>query len=81
MTNLHTKFEDPCSKLLIGQGSGLQCNCDLDLQPRNIKINKGHLLVMINHHTKLKDPRAMNSLVIDLTRFPFYLVSPIEFLG
>ena len=31
----------------------LKCHCDLDLWPRNPKFNRGHLLVMTNHHTKL----------------------------
>ena len=32
---------------------------------------RGHLLVMTNHHTKLEDPWAMSSLVIDQTRFVY----------
>ena len=49
----------------------LKCHCDLDLWPRNPKFNRGHLLVMTNHHTKLEDPWAMSSLVIDRTRFVY----------
>ena len=49
----------------------LKCHCDLDLWPRNSKINRGHLLVMTSHHTKLEDPWAISSLVIDRTNF-FY---------
>ena len=46
---------------------------NLDLWPRNPKVNRGHLLVMTNHHTKLEDPWAMSSLVIDRTRFVYGL--------
>ena len=42
-----------------------------DLWPRNPKFNRGQLLVMTNHHTKLEDPWAMNSLFIDRTRFVY----------
>ena len=42
-----------------------------DLWPRNPKFNKGHLLVMTNHHTKFEDPWAMSSLVIGRTRFVY----------
>ena len=41
---------------------------DLDLRPRNRKLNRGHLLVMSNH--KSEDPMAMSSLVIDRTDQP-----------
>ena len=44
---------------------------DFDLWPRNPKSNRGHQLVMTNHHTKLEDPWAMSSLVIDRTRFVY----------
>ena len=47
----------------------LKCHYDLDLRPRNPQFNMGHLLVMTNHHTKLEDPWAISSLVIDRTRF------------
>ena len=36
---------------------------------RNPKFNRGHLLVMTNHNTKLEDSWAMSSLVIDRTMF------------
>ena len=49
----------------------LKCHCDLDLLPRNPKINRGHLLVMTNPNTKLEDPWAMSYLVIDRTRFVY----------
>ena len=49
----------------------LICLCDLGLWPRNPKFNRGHLLVMNNHHTKLEDPWPMSSLVIDWTRFVY----------
>ena len=49
----------------------LECHCDLDLWPRNPKFNRGHLLDMTNHHTKLEDPCAKSFLVIDRTRFVF----------
>ena len=49
----------------------LKCHCDLDLWPRNPKFNRGHLLVMTKHHTKLEDPLAMSSLVTDWTRFVY----------
>ena len=39
--------------------------------PRNPKFNRDHLLVMTNNHTKLEDPWAMSSLVIDRTRFVY----------
>ena len=45
--------------------------CHLDLWPRNPKFSGGHLLVMTKHHTKLEDPRAMSSVVIDRTRFVY----------
>jgi hypothetical protein len=35
----------------------------------DLKINRGHMLVMTNHHTKFEDPRPKCSLVI--TRKPF----------
>ena len=35
----------------------------------NPKINRGHLLVMSNLHTKFEDPWSMCSQVIDQTRF------------
>ena len=50
----------------------LKYHCDVDLWPRNPKFNKfnrGHLLIMTNHHTKLKDHWAMSSLV--KTRFVY----------
>ena len=34
----------------------LNCHCDLNLWPRNPKFNRGCLLVMTNHYTKLEDP-------------------------
>ena len=40
-----------------------------DLETPNSIV--GHLLVMTNHHTKLEDPWAMRSLVIDRTRFVY----------
>ena len=49
----------------------LKCHCDLDLCPRNPKFNRGHLLVMNKHHTKLEDPWVMSSLVIARTRFVY----------
>ena len=49
----------------------LKCHCDLDLSPRNPRFNRGHLLVMTNHHTKVENPWAMSSLVIDRTRFAY----------
>ena len=48
-----------------------QCHCDLYLRPRNTKFNRGHLLVMTNHCTKLEDPWAMSSLVNDQRRFAY----------
>ena len=51
----------------------LKCHCDLDLSPRNPKLNRGHLLVMTNNHAKLEDPWAMSSLVIDRTRYVYGL--------
>jgi hypothetical protein len=42
----------------------LQGQCALDP-----KINRGHLLVMTNHHTMFEVPRPKRSLVID--RKPF----------
>ena len=39
--------------------------------PRNHRFNRVHLVVMTNHHTKLEDPWAMSSLVIDWTRFVY----------
>ena len=47
----------------------LKCHCDR--WPWNPKVNRGHLLVMTNHHTKLEDPWAMSSLLIDQTRFVY----------
>ena len=46
----------------------LKCHCDLDLET---PFNRGQLLVMTNHHTKLEDPWAISSLVIDQTRFVY----------
>ena len=37
----------------------------------NPKFNRGQLLVMTNHHTKLEEPLAISSLVIDRTRFVY----------
>ena len=34
----------------------LKCHFYLDLKPRNPKFNRGHLLAMTNHRTKLEDP-------------------------
>ena len=45
----------------------LNLNVTFDLE----KFNSCHLLVMTNHNTKLEDPWAMNSLVIDQTRFVY----------
>ena len=47
----------------------LKRHCGIDFLPRNPKFNKGHLLVMTNHHTKSQDPWAMSSLIIDLKMF------------
>ena len=44
---------------------------DLDFWHRNPKFNRGHLLVMTNPRTKLEDPWATSSLVIDQTRFVY----------
>jgi hypothetical protein len=49
---------------MIGNRFYLQGQCDLDL-----KINRGHLLVMKNHHTKFEVPRPKRSLVINLKPF------------
>ena len=49
----------------------LKCYCVLDLWPRNPKFNRGHILVMTNHHTKIENPWALSSLVIDQTRFVY----------
>jgi hypothetical protein len=49
--------------LLIGNRFYQQGQCDLDLCPLDLKINIGHLLVMINHHTKFEVPRPKQSLV------------------
>ena len=49
----------------------LKCHCDLDLWSRNPIFNRGHLLFMTNHHTKLEDPWAINSVDIDRTRFVY----------
>ena len=49
----------------------LKCHCDLDLWPRNPKVNRGHLLIMTNHLTKLEYPWDMSSLVIDRTSFVY----------
>jgi len=43
---------------------------DLDLWPCDLKINRGHLQVMINLPMKFHDPRRMRSWVI--IRKPFY---------
>jgi len=43
---------------------------DLDLWPSDLKINRGHLQVMINLAMKFHDPRRMNFWVI--IRKPFY---------
>ena len=51
----------------------LKFQCDLDLRPSNLKFNRGHLPVMTNQHSKLENPWAMSSLVIDLTRFVYGL--------
>ena len=42
-----------------------------DLETPNSIGNRGHLLIMPNHDTKLEDPRPMCSQVIDLTRFVY----------
>jgi hypothetical protein len=42
---------------------------DLDLWPLDPKINRDHLLVMSNHHTKFEVPRPKRSLVIDRNLF------------
>ena len=47
----------------------LKYHCDHNLYSRNLKFNRDHLLVMTNYHTKLEDPWAMSSQVIDWTRF------------
>ena len=39
----------------------------------NPQIQSIHLLVMTNHNTKLEDPWAMSTLVIDRTRFVYWL--------
>ena len=36
-----------------------------------IPNSRGHLLIMTNHNTKLEDPWAMISLVIDRIRFVY----------
>ena len=56
-------------KLKTGQCFDSQCYCNLDLWPRNIKVNSGHLLVLTNLHTKLEDPTSMCSQVFDRTRY------------
>ena len=72
MTNQQTKFEDsrpncspvidrkPLDWILPGQGQS-----DLDLWPRDLKNNRGLLLVMKNQRTKFEDSRLHSSLVID----------------
>ena len=52
--------------------SNLKWHCYLDLWPRNHKFNRGHLLVMTNHHNKLEDHWVMSSLVIDRTMFVYW---------
>ena len=56
---------------MYAQPPKLKCHHDLDLWPRNPKFNRGHLLVMINHHTKLEDSWAMCSQVIVWTSFVY----------
>jgi hypothetical protein len=61
MNNHHTKFEFlglSVLKLLIGNRSYLQGQCDLDLSPLDPKINRSHLLVLTNHHAKFEVPRS-----------------------
>ena len=40
---------------------------------RNPKFNRSHLLALTNQHTKLEDPWAVSSLVIDQTKFVYGL--------
>ena len=49
----------------------LTFHCDLELWPRNPKFNRGHLLVMTNHNTKLEDPWPISSLVTDWARYAY----------
>jgi hypothetical protein len=41
-------------KLLGGQGSFSQGQCDLDLQPGDLTIKRDHLLFMANLHANMK---------------------------
>jgi hypothetical protein len=54
-------------KLLIGNPFTYKVNVTNTFDP---KINRSHLLVMNNHHTKFEVPRPKCSLVID--RKPFF---------
>jgi hypothetical protein len=65
-------------KLLIKNSCFLQIQCDLDLWPLDPKINRGHLLVMYNHHTKFKVPRFKCSLVIDRKTFGLWTDRPTD---
>ena len=48
----------------------LNVTVTFDLETPYSIVNRGHLLIMPNHHTKL-DPWAISSLVIDWTRFVY----------
>jgi hypothetical protein len=67
MTNLHAKYEDCGSKesQVIGRTRFLsQGPCDLDLCPSDLKINRGHLLIMTNLNAKYEDCGPKESQVI-----------------
>jgi hypothetical protein len=64
--------------LLIGNHFHLQGQCDLDLWPLDPKINRVHLMVMTNHHTKFEVPRPKRSLVIDWKPFGLQTDGPTD---
>jgi hypothetical protein len=56
-------------KLFGGQAFGIQGACDLDLCPSDLKINRDHLLTMINVNTKYHDCGSKESKVVGRTSF------------
>jgi hypothetical protein len=56
-------------RLLGGQAFRRQGPCDLYLWLSDLKINRGHLMVMTNFHAKYADCGSKDSLVIGRTSF------------
>jgi hypothetical protein len=66
MINLPMNFHDPrpkSSRYHLQNGPTISGQCDLDLGPPDLKINRGHLAIMKNHHLNFHDPGPKHTQV------------------